>query len=269
MKTIRDEIVKQLQEVYDPEISINVFDLGLIYDIQINEEERSVEITHTLTSAFCGFADVIAEDIKNAAVDGKIETVLLKSTGSGYSSKPIGGAAGTDVAKFSINVPIIGDGEGGLVEISVDGGVITSMQIANGGTGYTYGLIRFEDGVTDSITGLEVTAGSGATFEVVIPPKGGHGADIYRELGGFRVMVHSRFDNNVNDVPDYIINNDFSRVGIVKNPIQFGGTDLLNSTTATNLSALKLKPADGSGISTSSVDYIKNSKITQTIYSLA
>ena len=211
------------------------------------------------------WGDTSTEDIKNAAVDGKIETVLLKSTGSGYSSKPIGGAAGTDIATFSINVPIIGDGEGGLVEISVDGGVIISMQIANGGTGYTYGLIRFEDGVTDSITGLEVTGGSGATFEVVIPPKGGHGADIYRELGGFRVMVHSRFDNNVNDVPDYIINNDFSRVGIVKNPIQFGGTDLLNSTTATNLSALKLKPADGSGISTSSVDYIKNSKITQTI----
>ena len=63
MKTIRDEIVKQLQEVYDPEISINVFDLGLIYDIQINEEKRSVEITHTLTTPFCGFADVIAENI--------------------------------------------------------------------------------------------------------------------------------------------------------------------------------------------------------------
>jgi len=50
--TIRDEIIKQLQEVYDPEISINIFDLGLVYDIQINEEERSAEITHTLTSAF-------------------------------------------------------------------------------------------------------------------------------------------------------------------------------------------------------------------------
>ena len=63
MMTIKDQIIKQLQEVYDPEISINVYDLGLIYDIQINEEERSVEITHTLTSAFCGFADVIAENI--------------------------------------------------------------------------------------------------------------------------------------------------------------------------------------------------------------
>ena len=36
-------------------------------------------------------------------------------------------------------------------------------------------------------------------FEVIIPPKGGHGADIYRELGAFRVMVYSKFDNNIND----------------------------------------------------------------------
>ena len=80
MLTIKKEIIKQLQEVYDPEISINVFDLGLIYDIQINEEERSVEITHTLTSAFCGFADVIAEDIKNAGYVPGIDNVSIVTT---------------------------------------------------------------------------------------------------------------------------------------------------------------------------------------------
>jgi len=75
---IKDKIVKQLQEVFDPEISINVYDLGLIYDIQINEEKRSVEITHTLTSPFCGFADVIAEDIRKAGyVDGVDEVTIV------------------------------------------------------------------------------------------------------------------------------------------------------------------------------------------------
>lgn len=213
------------------------------------------------------WGDTTTEDIKNAAVDGKIETILLKSIGSGFKLKPPGGASDLQVSSGSINVPIIGDGVGGLLSVSIEDGVVSSITIANGGSGYTYGLIRFENGVlgTNSEGSLEVTAGSGAIFEVVIPPKGGHGSDIYRELGGFRIMVHSRFDNNVNDVPDYIIGNDFSRVGIVKNPIQFGGTDLLNSTTATNLSALKLKPADGSGISTSGVDYVKNTKITQTV----
>ena len=80
MMKIKENIIKQLQEVYDPEISINVFDLGLIYDIQINEEERSVEITHTLTSAFCGFADVIAEDIKNAGYVPGIDNVSIVTT---------------------------------------------------------------------------------------------------------------------------------------------------------------------------------------------
>ena len=77
---IKDEIIKQLQEVYDPEISINVYDLGLIYDIQINEEERSVEITHTLTSAFCGFADVIAEDIRKAGYVDGVDNVTIVTT---------------------------------------------------------------------------------------------------------------------------------------------------------------------------------------------
>ena len=67
---------------------------------------------------------------------------------------------------------------------------------------------------------------------------------------------------NMIGFPDYIINNDFSRVGIVKNPIQFGGTDLLNNTTATNLSALKLKPDTSSGLTTSNVTYSPNSLIT-------
>tara|TARA_R100000008_G_scaffold38348_1_gene21897 strand:+ start:180 stop:479 length:300 start_codon:yes stop_codon:yes gene_type:complete len=75
---IREDIIKQLQQVFDPEISINVYDLGLIYDIQINEEKRSVEITHTLTTPFCGFADVIAENIRKAGyVDGVDEVTIV------------------------------------------------------------------------------------------------------------------------------------------------------------------------------------------------
>ena len=77
---IKDKIIKQLQEVYDPEININVYDLGLIYDIQINEKERSAEITHTLTSAFCGFADVIAENIRKAGYVNGVDEVTIVTT---------------------------------------------------------------------------------------------------------------------------------------------------------------------------------------------
>ena len=59
---ITEEIVREaLREVYDPEISINVQDLGLIYEVNINGSE--VEVIHTLTSAMCPFADEICENI--------------------------------------------------------------------------------------------------------------------------------------------------------------------------------------------------------------
>ena len=77
-ENIKKNIIKQLQEVFDPEISINVYDLGLIYDITFDPKDKSVEITHTLTSPFCGFADVIAEDIRKAGyVDGVDEVTIV------------------------------------------------------------------------------------------------------------------------------------------------------------------------------------------------
>ena len=53
-------------------LSLNIYDLGLIYDIKIDEDQ--VEITHTLTSAFCPFADEIVTSIKNA---GQVEGVRV------------------------------------------------------------------------------------------------------------------------------------------------------------------------------------------------
>jgi len=69
----REQIIANLREVYDPEISINVYDLGLIYDISIDEKESSVNITATLTSAFCPFADEIVGSIQRA---GYVQNVI-------------------------------------------------------------------------------------------------------------------------------------------------------------------------------------------------
>jgi len=68
----KDKIIENLKKVYDPEmLSLNIYDLGLIYDIKIDEDQ--VEITHTLTSAFCPFADEIVASIQTA---GYVEEVL-------------------------------------------------------------------------------------------------------------------------------------------------------------------------------------------------
>ena len=63
---LRNQVILALKEVYDPEISINVYDLGLIYGIEVNDDH--CEVTHTLTSMMCPFADQICEDIYNACM---------------------------------------------------------------------------------------------------------------------------------------------------------------------------------------------------------
>ena len=74
---IMGEVVKNLEQVYDPEIpSVSVIHLGLIYDIEILEDNTVVKITHTLTSAFCPMADEINTNIKNAGmVEGIKESI--------------------------------------------------------------------------------------------------------------------------------------------------------------------------------------------------
>ena len=61
---MKEKIIDNLKAVYDPEMSINVYDLGLIYEININETH--VDIVMTLTSAFCPAADQIIADVHNA-----------------------------------------------------------------------------------------------------------------------------------------------------------------------------------------------------------
>ena len=75
-----NQIVENLKQVHDPEISINVFDLGLIYNIEIDEEDPHVTITHTLTSAWCGFADEITENIRKAGYAPGVEHVEVITT---------------------------------------------------------------------------------------------------------------------------------------------------------------------------------------------
>ena len=76
----KEQIIANLREVYDPEISINIYDLGLIYDISIDEDNFWVEITHTLTSAFCPFADQIIEGIERAGYAKNVLSVNVVTT---------------------------------------------------------------------------------------------------------------------------------------------------------------------------------------------
>ena len=59
----KNDIINAIKTIYDPEISVNIYDLGLIYSIQI-EAGKKVNIDMTLTSAGCPYAQQLPVDVK-------------------------------------------------------------------------------------------------------------------------------------------------------------------------------------------------------------
>ena len=72
-----DRVIAGVREVYDPEIPLNIYDLGLIYRVDINEES-AVAIDMTLTSPMCPVAGSLPGEVEMAArgVDGVAEVVV-------------------------------------------------------------------------------------------------------------------------------------------------------------------------------------------------
>lgn len=60
---MEERIVRMLRTVYDPEIPVNIYDLGLIYGVEVDDDKR-VKITMTLTAPNCPAADFILEDTR-------------------------------------------------------------------------------------------------------------------------------------------------------------------------------------------------------------
>jgi len=79
MDTRIDLIINNLKEVYDPEIPVNIYDLGLIYNVDVDGENANILMT--LTAPGCPVIDVLIDDVTNAAkaVQG-IENVNVELT---------------------------------------------------------------------------------------------------------------------------------------------------------------------------------------------
>ena len=181
--------------------------------------------------------------VRDNAVDGGIKIVTITNKGVGL---------GTANSVYT-SVPIKGDGTGAECTIVIDGNQqVSSITVSNQGSGYTYGNV-------DLVAGGVPTGTTRPSFDVIIPPQGGHGADIYRELGAFNVLLYSRIENDSTN-PDFITGNQIARVGVVENPQQFGSTTILSADKASALSALKLV---GTGYSTAT--FSGDSYFTQTV----
>jgi len=179
----------------------------------------------------------------NAKNSGQLKIATITNRGVGVGT--------ANVTYY--NVPIKGDGAGAEATIVVNAdSKVESITISKGGSGYTFASVDLESGnVPSGITR--------PTFDVIIPPKGGHGHNIYRELGAYNVMLYSRIENDLQN-PDFIIGNQIARVGIVENPLSYNSTTILSTDKVSALSAIKL-----TGIGYSSTTFDADSVITQTV----
>lgn len=78
MSDLREDIINEIKKVYDPEIPVNIWDLGLVYSIAINDD--SVIIEMTFTSPTCPMMEDILSQVKSnveSVVNGKVVDVKL------------------------------------------------------------------------------------------------------------------------------------------------------------------------------------------------
>ena len=189
------------------------------------------------------------------AVAGAIDVVLIEDAGSGL---PANRGIGNE-----LYAGIKGDGTGGVVKMTTDGsGSILTAEVEVRGSGYTYANVLLSNGNLFTDPGLAggdaiaTPGGWSGALEAVLPPQGGHGSDHETELNGKRVMTNIRltYDEGSGDFP---VDNDFRRIGIIKDPYAWGTTDFLLSDTVSGLRALKIEG--------SQADYIPDETITQTV----
>ena len=181
--------------------------------------------------------------VRANAVDGSIKVVTISNRGVGI---------GTADAVYT-KVPIKGNGSGAECTITIDSSSqVSDVTVSTQGSGYTYGSV-------DLVAGGVPTGTTRPVLDVIISPPGGHGSNIYRELGAYNVLLYSRIEND-NENPDFVTGNQIARVGLVCNPQAFDSTSLLSVDKATACSALRL-----SGAGYSSATFTADSYVTQTI----
>ena len=169
-------------------------------------------------------------NVISAAVDGSIDIVKIKSAGSG----------GTDGTFNSI--PIRGDGNGGLASVTVSGGAVTAVSVTTPGSGYTFGTISNAQIVTAGATNL-----AGSELDVIIPPKGGHGANAVEELGGFFVMLNTSLEGTESaNSGDFSAVNDFRKICLLRDPTKSASAVTANTARLTKAIKIADSPSPGS-----------------------
>ena len=167
----------------------------------------------------------IISEVRSSAVDGGIRAVLIeKSTQYLIGFDP----------ELGVVCPIRGDGSGATALVTFNSeGYPDAVEVINPGSGYTYATLDL-DSVVPRDPSIEKSI-----FNVIIPPPGGYGANIYRDLGAFRCLVYSRIENSITN-PDFIVENQFSRIGIIKDVLSNGSSSFFTGTTGSGVYGIAL-----------------------------
>ena len=67
---LKEKIIAEIKKIYDPEIPVNIYELGLIYDVKI-ENNNSVKVKMTLTSPNCPVAESLPKEVKDSIMEIK------------------------------------------------------------------------------------------------------------------------------------------------------------------------------------------------------
>ena len=67
---IREKIIKEIKKIYDPEIPVNIYDLGLIYEVKV-EKDNNIKVKMTLTTPNCPVAESLPKEVKDSIMEIK------------------------------------------------------------------------------------------------------------------------------------------------------------------------------------------------------
>ena len=67
---LKEKIIKEIKKIYDPEIPVNIYELGLIYEIKV-EKDNNVKVKMTLTTPNCPVAESLPKEVKDSIMSVK------------------------------------------------------------------------------------------------------------------------------------------------------------------------------------------------------
>ena len=67
MKDLKNKVIEEIKKIFDPEIPVNIYELGLIYDIKV-DKENNVKVNMTLTTPNCPVAESLPKEVKDSII---------------------------------------------------------------------------------------------------------------------------------------------------------------------------------------------------------